>query len=78
MSDHDLIVRNARIVTEDRLTEGDIAVRNGCIAAIGNGVQVDQVVFQIVGHRLLDKHPTRLVQRLDQPIDFLEGIIHGE
>jgi len=34
MSDYDLIVRNARIVTEDRQTEGDIAVKNGCIAAI--------------------------------------------
>ena len=34
MSDYDLIVRNARIITEDRQTEGDIAVKNGCIAAI--------------------------------------------
>jgi len=28
MSDYDLIVRNARIVTEDRQIEGDIAVKN--------------------------------------------------
>ena len=34
MSDYDLIVRNARIVTEDRQIEGDIAVKNGFIAAI--------------------------------------------
>jgi dihydropyrimidinase len=34
MSDYDLIVRNARIVTEDRQAEGDIAVKDGRIAAI--------------------------------------------
>ena len=34
MSNYDLIVRNARIVTEDRQIEGDIAVKNGFIAAI--------------------------------------------
>jgi dihydropyrimidinase len=34
MSDYDLIVRNACIVTEDSQTEGDIAVKNGCITAI--------------------------------------------
>ena len=39
MSDYDLIVRNARIVTEDRQTEGDIAVKNGRIAAIEPGLK---------------------------------------
>jgi dihydropyrimidinase len=35
MSDYDLIVRNARIVNDDRQTEGDIAVKDGLITAIG-------------------------------------------
>ena len=39
MSDYDLIVRNARIVTEDRQTEGDIAVRDGRIVAIEPGLK---------------------------------------
>jgi dihydropyrimidinase len=34
MADYDLIVRNARIVTEDRQIEGDIAVKDGRFAAI--------------------------------------------
>ena len=29
MADYDLIVRNAKIVTEDRQSEGDIAVKDG-------------------------------------------------
>ena len=29
MADYDLIVRNAKIVTEDRQTEGDIGVKDG-------------------------------------------------
>ena len=34
MADYDLIVRNGKIVTEDRQTEGDIAVKDGRIVAI--------------------------------------------
>jgi len=34
MADYDLIIRNARIVTEDRQTEGDIGVKHGKVAAI--------------------------------------------
>ena len=33
MADYDLIVRNAKIVTEDRQTEGDIGVKDGKVAA---------------------------------------------
>src|SRR6201996_8346245 len=39
MADYDLIVRNARIVTEDRQTEGDIGVKDGRIAAIEPGLK---------------------------------------
>ena len=39
MADYDLIVRNARIVTEDRQTEGDIGVKDGKIAAIEPGLK---------------------------------------
>src|SRR3954452_24019198 len=39
MADYDLIVRNAKIVTEDRQTEGDIAVKDGRIAAIEPGLK---------------------------------------
>ena len=39
MADYDLIVRNAKIVTEDRQTEGDIAVKDGRIAAIEPGIK---------------------------------------
>jgi len=39
MSDYDLIVRNAKIVTEDRQTEGDIGVKDGRIAAIEPGIK---------------------------------------
>jgi dihydropyrimidinase len=39
MADYDLIVRNARIVTEDRQIEGDIAVKAGRFAAIEPGVK---------------------------------------
>src|SRR5260370_39054613 len=39
MADYDLIVRNAKIVTEDRQTEGDIAVKGGRIAAIEPGIK---------------------------------------
>ena len=38
MADYDLIVRNARIVTEDRQTEGDIGVKDGKVAAIEPGL----------------------------------------
>src|SRR5258708_18055327 len=34
MADYDLIVRNAKIVTEDRKIDGDMAVKDGRIAAI--------------------------------------------
>lgn len=34
----DLTVRHGRIVTEDTIVEGDIGVRDGCIAAIGTGL----------------------------------------
>src|SRR5262249_6503129 len=39
MADYDLIVRNAKIVTEDRQTEGDIGVKDGRIAAIEPGLK---------------------------------------
>src|SRR5438874_5153953 len=39
MADYDLIVRNAKIVTEDRQTEGDVAVKDGRIAAIEPGIK---------------------------------------
>jgi len=39
MADYDLIVRNAKIVTEDRQTEGDIGVKDGKIAAIEPGLK---------------------------------------
>lgn len=38
MADFDLIVRNARIVTEDGQTEGDIAVKEGRITEIGPAI----------------------------------------
>ena len=39
MADYDLIVRNAKIVTEDRQAEGDIGVKDGRIAAIEPGIK---------------------------------------
>ncbi len=39
MADYDLIVRNAKIVTEDRQTEGDIGVKDGVITAIEPGLK---------------------------------------
>jgi dihydropyrimidinase len=39
MADYDLIVRNAKIVTEDRQTDGDIGVKDGRIAAIEPGLK---------------------------------------
>src|SRR5260221_5583105 len=39
MADYDLIVRNAKIVTEDRQAEGDIAVKVCRIAAIEPGIK---------------------------------------
>ena len=34
MADYDLIIRNAKIVTEDRQLDGDIAVKDGRIVAL--------------------------------------------
>ena len=39
MADYDLIVRNAKIVTEDRTMDGDIAVKGGVIAAVEPGIK---------------------------------------
>ena len=39
MADYDLIVRNAKIVTAERQSEGDIAVKDGKIAALGADVK---------------------------------------
>src|SRR6478735_8204721 len=39
MADYDLIVRNAKIVTEDRQAEGDIGVKDGKVAAIEPGLK---------------------------------------
>ncbi|MBN9536204.1 MAG: dihydropyrimidinase, partial [Alphaproteobacteria bacterium] len=39
MTDFDLIVRNARIVTAERQTEGDIAVRDGQVVEIGPDIK---------------------------------------
>jgi dihydropyrimidinase len=39
MADYDLIVRHAKIVTEDRQAEGDIGVKDGRIAAIEPGLK---------------------------------------
>ena len=39
MADYDLIVRNARIVTAERQTEGDIAVKGGQVVEIGPGIK---------------------------------------
>src|SRR5260370_34403064 len=39
MADYDLIVRNAKIVTEDRQTEGVIGVKDGRFAAIEPGLK---------------------------------------
>jgi len=39
MVEFDLVVRNARIVNEDRQIEGDIAVKDGVIAAIGPDIK---------------------------------------
>src|SRR5277367_4237568 len=36
MADYDLIVRNAKIVTVERQSEGDIAVRDGKVVALGS------------------------------------------
>ena len=39
MADYDLIVRNAKIVTAERQSEGDIAVKDGKVAALGADVK---------------------------------------
>jgi dihydropyrimidinase len=39
MAEFDLVVRNAKIVNEDRQIEGDIAVKDGVIAAIGPDIK---------------------------------------
>jgi dihydropyrimidinase len=39
MAQHDLVVRNASIVTEDRQIDGDIAVKDGRIVAIEPGIK---------------------------------------
>src|SRR5260370_17258983 len=39
MADYDLMARNARIVTAERQSEGDIAVKDGKVAALGADVK---------------------------------------
>ena len=39
MADYDLIVRNVKIVTAERQSEGDIAVKDGKVAALGADVK---------------------------------------
>ena len=39
MADFDLIVRNAKIVTAERQTEGDIAVKGGQVVEIGPDIK---------------------------------------
>ena len=39
MADFDLIVRNGRIVTEDRQIDGDVCVRDGRIVAVEPGLK---------------------------------------
>ena len=34
MSDYDLVIRNAKVVTEDRQLDGDIAVKDGRVVAL--------------------------------------------
>ncbi len=38
MSDYDLIVRNGHVVTDLGVQQGDIAVQEGIIAAVGNNI----------------------------------------
>ena len=38
MTDYDLVIRNARVVTEDRQLDGDIAVKDGCVVALEPGI----------------------------------------
>ena len=39
MADYDLVIRNGRIVTVDRQLEGDVAVKDGRIAAVEPGIK---------------------------------------
>src|SRR5882724_9138131 len=39
MPEYDLIVRNAKIVTAERQSEGDIAIKDGMVAALGADVK---------------------------------------
>ena len=71
MADYDLIVRNAKIVTEDRQTEGDIAVKDGVIAAIepdlkGKGDARDRCRRQV-----------RAAGRHRQPLPHRAALRHG-
>ena len=34
MADYDLVIRNAKVVTEDRQLDGDIAVKDGAVVAL--------------------------------------------
>ncbi|RHW34827.1 allantoinase [Neobacillus notoginsengisoli] len=46
MASFDLIIKNGQIVTEDAIVQGDIAIKNGKIAAVGNSLEgnADKVI----------------------------------
>jgi len=53
MADYDLIVRNAKIVTEDRQAEGDIGVKDGVITAIEPGLKGTATREIDAGHKFV-------------------------
>jgi len=58
MADYDLIVRNAKIVTEDRQAEGDIGVKAGRIAATTYEIQSS--------HMMMLSHPEFVIDVIKQ------------
>ncbi|WP_428662245.1 dihydropyrimidinase [Reyranella sp.] len=53
MADYDLIVRNAKIVTEDRQSEGDIGIKDGRIAAVEPGLKGSATREIDAGHKFV-------------------------
>lgn len=46
---YDVLVKNGRIVTADRVSEGNIAIRDGKIAAVLNAGEEPEACFTITG-----------------------------
>ena len=71
MADYDLIVRNAKIVTAERQSEGDIAVKDGKVAALGADVKGTATREIDAGGQV------RAAGRRRQPLPYRAALGHG-